>query len=128
MEQKDFEKLVRQALRELPEKIRQKMDNVEICVEKRPTEEQLRKTGLRYGGQLMGLYEGVPQTNWGRGFGMILPDKITIFQEPIEKFASLTEQIKELIKNTVWHEIAHHFGFSERGVRKLEPKWKRSKT
>jgi len=125
MTQEDFEKLVRQALAGLPEKIRQKMENVAICVEKRPTPEQLRKTGIKYGGLLLGLYEGVPQTAWGKGFGQILPDKITIFQESIENFASTPEAIKELIKNVVWHEVAHHFGFSERGVRILEEKRKK---
>ena len=122
MTQEEFEKLVKQAAEDLPEKIRQKMENIAICVEKRPTEEQLRKTGIKYGGLLLGLYEGVPQTAWGRGFGQVLPDKITIFQESIENFASTPEAIKELVKNVVWHEVAHHFGFSERGVRILERK------
>ena len=125
MKREKFGKLVEESILELPEKIRQKMENVAIVIEKRPTEEQLRKTGIRYGGSLLGLYEGVPQTKWGRGFGMVLPDKITIFQESIEKFASTLEEIKELVKNTVWHEIAHHFGFSEKGVQELEVKRKK---
>ena len=121
------------------------MENIAICVEKRPSAEQLRKTGLRHGGLLLGLYEGVPQTVWGRGFGGNLPDKITIFQESIERYASSETElrsnresvvdelrssprfatarvIKELIKNVVWHEVAHHFGFSERGIKLLEQK------
>jgi len=125
VEQKEFKKLVEEAILELPEKIRQKMDNCALCIEKRPSPEQLRKTGIRYAGSLLGLYEGVPQTKWGRGFGMILPDKITIFQESIEKFSSTPEAIKELVRNTVWHEIAHHFGFNEKQVRELERKRKR---
>ena len=122
MKKVEFEKLVKEAISELPEKIRQKMDNLALCVEKRPTAEQLRKTGIRYGGFLLGLYEGVPQTKWGRGFGMMLPDKITIFQDSIEKFARTPEKIKKLVKTTVWHEIAHHFGFNEKQVRELERK------
>jgi len=122
MKKVEFEKLVKESILELPEKIRQKMENLALCVEKRPTAEQLRKTGIRYGGFLLGLYEGVPQTKWGRGFGMILPDKITIFQDSIEKFARTPEKIKKLVKTTVWHEIAHHFGFNEKQVRKLERK------
>jgi len=122
MKKVEFEKLVKESILELPEKIRQKMDNLALCVEKRPTAEQLRKTGIRYGGFLLGLYEGVPQTKWGRGFGMILPDKITIFQDSIEKFARTPEKIKKLVKTTVWHEIAHHFGFNEKQVRELERK------
>ncbi|XOB41690.1 MAG: metallopeptidase family protein [Candidatus Nealsonbacteria bacterium] len=122
MNQDEFEKLVSKALLILPKKIRQKMENIAICVEKRPSEEQLRKTGLRHGGFLLGLYEGIPQTVWGKGFGGNLPDKITIFQESIENFATRPKEIKELIKNVVWHEIAHHFGFSERGIKLLEQK------
>jgi len=122
MNQDEFEKLVSKALLILPKKIRQKMENIAICVEKRPSEEQLRKIGLRHGGFLLGLYEGIPQTVWGKGFGGNLPDKITIFQEAIENFATRPEEIKELIKNVVWHEIAHHFGLSERGVKLLEQK------
>jgi len=122
VKQDDFEKLVKQAAEGLPEKIRQKMENIAICVEKRPTAEELRKTGVKYGGALLGLYQGVPQTVWGKGFGQVLPDKVTIFQESIENFASTPEAIKELVKNVVWHEVAHHFGFSERGVRILERK------
>ncbi|MDP2864384.1 MAG: metallopeptidase family protein [bacterium] len=122
MKRDEFEKLVSKALLILPKKIRQKMENVAICVEKRPSEEQLRKTGLRHSGLLLGLYEGIPQTFWGKGFGGNLPDKITIFQESIENFAIRPEEIKELIKNVVWHEVAHHFGFSERGVKLLEQK------
>jgi len=122
MKQGEFEKLVKEAILELPEKIRQKMENVALCVEKRPSPEQLRKTGIRYGELLLGLYEGVPQTKWGRGFGMVLPDKITIFQEAIEKFAKTPEEIKKLVRNTVWHEVAHHFGFNEKQIRDLERK------
>lgn len=118
--QSEFEKLVRQAMMDLPEKIRQKMENVAIIVEEKPSSEQLRKVGVRYGGILLGLYEGIPQTKWGRGFGGNLPDKITIFKESVERFASSAEEIKELVKNTVWHEVAHHFGFDEKEIRELE--------
>ncbi len=111
----DFEKLVKKAILELPEHIRQKMDNVDIVIED--------KSSL--GDSLLGLYQGVPQTSWGRGFGNILPDKISIFQKPIERSAKSEREIVDLVKNTVWHEIAHHFGFSEKGVRELEVKRKK---
>lgn len=124
MKQDEFEKLVKEAIRDLPERIRSKMENLAICVEKIPTPEQLRKTGLKYAGFLLGLYEGIPQTKWGRGFGMVLPDKITIFQESIENFALSPGEIKELAKIVVWHEIAHHFGLDEKRVKLLESKWR----
>ena len=113
MQDSVFEILVKEALLEIPENIRKKMDNVEIVVEK----------GSPHG-PFLGLYEGVPRTSWGRGFGMRLPDKITIFQEPLERIARSREELKEIVKNTVWHEVAHHFGFDEKRVRELERKRK----
>ena len=127
MEEEDFRKLVDESVLELPEEIRKQMDNVALCVEKRPTTEQLRKLGTRSAGVLLGLYEGVPKTTYGRGFGMILPDKITIFQESIQRFAGNPEAIKELVRKVVRHEIAHHFGFDEKQARELEKKRKKQK-
>ena len=120
MEEKAFKELVKESLLELPERIRQKIENVALCVEKRPSTEQLKKVGIRYSGSLLGLYEGVPKTTYGRGFGMRLPDKITIFQESIEKFAKTPQAIKKIVGSVVWHEVAHHFGFNEQEVRKLQ--------
>ncbi len=127
MLKENFEKLVKDALADLPEHIREKMDNVAIVVEERPSEEDLREHKITFRNLLLGTYHGVPKTAWGRGFGMRLPDKITIFQEPIESLARTKEEITEIVKNTVWHEIAHHFGFSEKGVRELEIKKRRTK-
>ena len=105
----NFEKLVGEALMALPKRIRDKMDNVAIVIEKRPTRSQF-----------LGLYQGVPLNAWGSSFGMRLPDKITIFQEPIENFAHSEEEIKEIVKNTVWHEVAHHFGYGDEWIEKEE--------
>jgi len=116
MKAEEFENLVAQALDELPKVIQEKMDNVAITVE---------KGSLR--GPYLGFYEGVPKNAWGRGFGMVLPDKITIFQLPMESMARSREELKEIVKDTVWHEIAHHFGFNEKMVRDLEKKRKRKK-
>ena len=113
MSKNDFEKLVKRALVSLPKHIRKEIDNLAIVIEKRPSQRSL-----------LDLYQGVPKTSWGRGFGQILPDKITIFKEPIEKITSSPEEVAEVVKIVVWHEIAHHFGFSEKRVRELEAKWK----
>ena len=123
MQQGEFEKLVEEAVADLPEEIRQKMKNVAITVDQNPTREQLGKIGVRQGDFLLGFYEGTPETAWGKGFGGNLPDKITIFQESIDRFAKTPEDIKKMVKNVVWHEIAHHFGFKEKEVRKLEKRW-----
>ncbi len=107
----------------MPEEIRQKMKNVAITIDQTPTREQLEKVGTRQGDFLLGLYEGTPETTWGKGFGGNLPDKITIFWDSISRFASTPEAIKKMVKSVVWHEIAHHFGIGEKEVRKLENKW-----
>ncbi|MFA4999096.1 MAG: metallopeptidase family protein [Candidatus Paceibacterota bacterium] len=125
MELEGFEKLVDEAVRDLPEKIRKIMENVAIVIEDSPTREQLKSVGVRYNDVLLGLYEGIPQTRWGKGFGGNLPDKITIFQQSIESIARSQEDIKNLVRDVVWHEIAHHFGFNEKEVKSLE--YKRSK-
>ena len=111
MERTEFEKMVKEALLELPEHIRNKMDNVAVVIEEDSS-----------GGSLLGLYQGVPKNAWGRGSGIRLPDKITIFQHPLEKAALNREDLKEIVRNVVWHEVAHHFGFDEKGVRDLEKK------
>jgi len=108
MEKKKFEELVKEAVLSLPLKIRKKMENISIVVEDTPQK------------NLLGLYEGVPKNTWGRNFVSRLPDKITIFKESIENFARSEKETKELIRKVVWHEIAHHFGYDEEGIRKLE--------
>lgn len=116
----DFEQLVQQAIEELPERIRSKMENVEIVVEDLPTREQLIRAGVPRGHSLFGLYQGVPRTKRGAYYGNVLPDKITLFKRVIEGHCESPEAVKERVKRTVWHEIAHHFGFDEKGVRDLE--------
>lgn len=115
----EFEKLVHDAIQELPEEIRQKMDNVAVVIEDDPTPEQLKKNGIRHGDLLLGLYEGVPRSRRGPGYTLVLPDKISIFKNQIEQVAHTPEQIKQQVRQTVWHEIAHHFGFDEGAVQKL---------
>ena len=124
----DFEKLVQEAMLTLPKEIQEKMENIAICVVQNPSQFELEKVGTRISGTLLGLYQGFPRTVWGRNrISGRLPDKITIFQESIEKFAKTEEAIKKLVRIVIWHEIAHHFGFNEKQVRVLEEKWRRDK-
>ena len=128
MREEDFEKLVGEAVSALPKHIREKMENVAVCIEKNPSQTGFKKRGSKISGILFGLYEGYPKTVWARNsISGRLPDKITIFQESIERFAKTKAGIKELVKLVVWHEIAHHFGFDEKKVRVLESKWRRGK-
>ncbi|PIR26272.1 MAG: hypothetical protein COV41_01860 [Candidatus Brennerbacteria bacterium CG11_big_fil_rev_8_21_14_0_20_43_10] len=116
----EFEKIVKQGIKAIPEKFLLKLDNVAIVIEDEPTLAQKKKLNLRPGWTLFGLYEGVPQAKRGTNYSAALPDKITIFQKPIEAAARDEKDIKEMVKNTVWHEIAHHFGMDEVRVRQAE--------
>jgi predicted Zn-dependent protease with MMP-like domain len=120
MSRQEFEHLVSNAVASLPENIRNRMNNVALCVDYEPTEEQLKKTGVRRGDWLLGLYEGIPTTTYGRDLSVHLPDKITIFQKSIGQFAQTEEEIENLVQQVVRHEIAHHFGFDEKDARRIE--------
>ena len=121
MDKKEFEKLVNEGVKAIPKKFLEKLDNVDIIIEDEPTIFQLRKLRARQGLIVFGLYEGVPQTKRG-SYGQVLPDKITIFQKSIEKVARSEKEIREIVKNTIWHEIAHHFGMDEKRIREAERK------
>lgn len=116
----EFEMLVEEALDEIPEKFRSLMDNVVILVEDNARPEHGQEIGIRKNEVLLGLYQGVPQTHRGPHYSMVPPDRITIFQDTIEKSGRTPEGIRKLVKETIWHEIAHHFGSDERRVRKAE--------
>ncbi len=118
----EFEKIVVEGIEAIPEKFLLKLDNVAIVIEAEPIPAQKKKLNIHPDWTLFGLYEGVPQTRRGINYGAVLPDKITIFQKPIEESARDENDIKEIVKNTVWHEIAHHFGMDEAQVRQAEVK------
>jgi len=121
MTKEEFEKIVEEEIEAVPKKFLEKLKNVDICIEDEPTPFQLKKLKAKKGSLIFGLYEGIPQTK-RRYYAQVLPDKITIFKKSIEKIAKSEEEIKKRVKNTVWHEIAHHFGMSERQVRGAEKK------
>lgn len=116
---KTFEALVSEALDGLPPDIQKKLENVEVVVEPRPSLSQLRRLRLGPGHTLFGLYEGVPLTRRTSHYGMVLPDKITIFREPIESRCRSDEQVRYVVRRTVLHELAHHFGISDQRLREL---------
>lgn len=120
MERSDFEELVSEAIDSIPEKFSKLLENIAIVIEDEPDVEQAKKLKLGRGYLLFGLYEGVPQTKRGPHYGMTLPDKITIFQKQIEQAAGSPEAIKQIVRETIWHEIAHHFGSDEKRVREAE--------
>ena len=111
--QEYFEHLVARAIDSLPSKIHAQMRNIEVVVQDQPTLRQLRSVGIRPPDTLLGLYEGIPLTERSASYGLVLPDKITIFRKPIEREATSPDEIVELVRTTVIHEFAHHFGISD---------------
>lgn len=125
MDRKEFEAVVARAVDNLPAEFKQRMENVEIVIEDWPTAEQLKQAKQRHPGGLLGLYHGVPRTRRGRGYGLVLPDKITIFQKPIEAQCSLGCEIEAKVEEVVRHEIGHHFGLDDRTLRRIESEKRR---
>jgi len=112
LRQARFARLVARALDELPAEFRERMRNIEIVVADEPTPEQ------RGDGELLGLYEGVPLTDRGAA-EPYLPDRISIFRGPIERMTASPRRQAEIVRDTVVHEIAHHFGISDRRLGEL---------
>ncbi len=114
----EFERIVSQAVEDLPEPVKDILDNVDILVEDWPTEDRLARDGIRSPYGLLGLYEGVPQPDRGQ-YGMVLPDRITLFRHPILATCSSKEAVEEQVRVTLLHEIAHHLGWDEGDMHRL---------
>jgi len=120
-----FEQLVLDAIEAIPKPFRERMENIAVTVESRPTPAQRRQFGLRTDDSLLGLYEGLPNTRRGAAYGNILPDKIIIFQEPLSRLCPDLDTLREEVYQTVWHEVGHYFGLSDAKLRRLERERKR---
>ena len=120
MDRERFEQLVTRAIDNLPDEFLSKMENIDVVVEDWPNRGQLARVGLRRGETLLGLYEGVPLTRRSTHYGLVPPDKITIFQKPIEARCKYNAEITAEIQKVVQHEIAHHFGIGDARLRQLE--------
>ncbi len=113
MKRKRFEELASEALDKLPEAFRSRLENVDIIVESRPSGGVLKESGVNGHGTLLGLYRGVPLKHRGTGYSSVLPDIITLYQEPIESICIDEAEVKQKIMDVLMHEIGHHFGMSE---------------
>lgn len=125
MDREKFEDLVADAIEELPEEFKEKLENVDITVEAFPSRDQLR--GYPRGTTLLGLYEGVPHTRRGRSYGLVPPDRITLFQKPIEANCRTEAGVREEIRRVLQHEIAHHFGISDAKLAWMEREKRRKR-
>ncbi|MCG2795261.1 MAG: metallopeptidase family protein [Actinomycetia bacterium] len=120
MSRDDFEKTVAGVVENLPDEFVDRLENVEVVVRERPSRADLDQTGVSRGGTLLGLYHGVPLTERGMGYQLILPDKISIYREPIEMICEETGiSTQEMIRQVVLHEIAHYFGITDTKLREL---------
>lgn len=127
MSPQDFEHLVAEEFpTAVPEKFRNKINNVAFLVEREPSREVRKVESLEEGETLLGYYRGVPHTARGEAYGVggALPDTITLYQGPIEEEAASLgggeEVLRKVIRETIWHEVAHHFGMDEHEVQEKE--------
>jgi predicted Zn-dependent protease with MMP-like domain len=119
LSREEFEQLVIDALATLPPEILDKMDNVAITIQDWPSRSQLVQAGVPPGSTLFGLYQGVPLTQRTSHYGLVPPDRITIFRGPLVTYRRSPGAIAEQVRRTVLHEIAHHFGMNEEHIRRL---------
>jgi predicted Zn-dependent protease with MMP-like domain len=120
VEREHFEELVRRALDTVPDEIAQRIDNVDVEVQDWPSGRQLTAARVPAGRTLLGLYQGIPLTKRNSSYGMVPPDRITIFQGPIERTARDDDQLVDRVREVVVHEVAHHFGISDARLSELE--------
>jgi predicted Zn-dependent protease with MMP-like domain len=116
----EFDDIVERAYRRIPARFRRRLENIAIVIEDEPAPRQLAAARVPPGGTLLGLYEGRPMTYRSVFEPFSMPDRITIFQRPHERLARTPEQLERMVEQTLWHEIAHYFGMSERQVRSAE--------
>lgn len=120
MNKERFEWLVARAIETLPDEFLSRLENIDVVVADYPTKSQLASVGLRRGQTLLGLYEGVPLTKRSSHYGLVPPDKITIFHKPIEGKCRNNARITDEIQRVVKHEIAHHFGIDDAKLEQIE--------
>jgi predicted Zn-dependent protease with MMP-like domain len=120
MDRDEFQNLAEQALTRIPERFRRALRNVAILTQDAPTAEQLRRGRVRHGSTLLGLYEGVPRTS-REGRDPLFPDRIFLFQQPIEMVAAGDQRsLLDEITVVLWHEIGHHFGLNDAEIHRIE--------
>ena len=128
MTKERFSQLVEDALREIPRRFRDAMTNVAVVVEDEPAADVLEEMEVEPGDTLFGLYQGTPLTQRGWGYGNTLPDRISIYQNPIEDACEDDDEIRDCVAETVIHEFGHYFGLSEEEIEEIEEKYWRGES
>ncbi len=119
LDQESFEAIVAEALENLPEDFLMMLDNVAVVVEYWPDRETMQQMGINSRYALLGFYHGVPQTVRSHYYGNVAPDKISIYQHPIEAQCETADDIYQLVGRVVRHEIGHHFGISDERLKEI---------
>ena len=120
MTREEFEKLVHDALVDLPKEFKDKLENVDVVIEEEVDMDAVKKLGLGARGRLLGLYQGVPLKDRTHYYGMVMPDKITLYKHNIEWACERDGMdIREEVNHVIQHEIAHHFGISDKRLKDL---------
>ena len=120
MTRREFEMIVKDVLEELPKEFKDKLQNIDIVIEEELDMEAIKRLGLGAKGRLLGLYQGVPLKDRTHYYGMVMPDKITLYKQNIERSCEAGgSDIREEIKHVIQHEIAHHFGISDKRLKDL---------
>ena len=123
MTREDFSALVEEALLDIPRRFRAAMKNVAVVVEDEPPPDVLEEMEVEPGDTLFGLYQGTPLPERGWGYGNTLPDRISIYQRPIEEACADDDEIRDCVAETVIHEFGHYFGMSEEEIEEIEEKY-----
>ena len=120
MTRRQFEALVDKALRKLPKTFRQRISNIAVVVEDWADAETLAEMGIEPPDTLYGLYRGIDLTRRDSSYGNVMPDVITIYQGPIEEDAADEQEMAEIVRETVVHEVGHYFGLDDETMHRIE--------
>ena len=119
LSQEEFEDAVLSGLKKLPKVLKSKMENIDVVVEEEASREILEDMGLRSPRDLLGLYQGIPFDRRGFYYGNVLPDKITLFKNPIESVCRNKEEVEKKVREVVIHEVGHYFGLDDERLEEL---------
>jgi predicted Zn-dependent protease with MMP-like domain len=128
MTRQEFQRLVEEALHDIPRRFRDEMENIAIVIEDEPPPDLLEEMEIEPPDSLYGLYQGTPLTERGWAQGNVLPDRITLYQNPIEEDSEDHEDVIVCIAETLIHEIGHYFGLSEEEIEEIEEKYWRGES
>jgi predicted Zn-dependent protease with MMP-like domain len=116
----EFERLVERALRKLPRRFRVRLENIAVVVEDWADDETLDEMGIEPPDTLYGLYRGTDLTRRDLQYGGVLPDVIAIYQGPIQEDCDTAEEMEQLVRDTVAHEVGHYFGLDDDQLSEIE--------